>query len=254
MAKLSVIMAELERLLQASRFNDYCPNGLQVEGRAEVRTIVSGVSACRALLERALAEQADLVLVHHGFFWKGENPCVVGAKKQRLALLLNHDVSLVAYHLPLDAHPSLGNNVQLAQKLGFEIVSGLKPGVEPAIGYVGTLKQPCSAAELSRRMHAALQRKPLWIAGGADTTPIQRIAWCTGAAQNFIDDAVAQGVDAYLTGEVSEHTVHTARENGMHLFAAGHHATERYGVQAVGDYLAEKFAVKHCFIEIDNPV
>lgn len=254
MEKLSVIMAELDRLLQVSRFNDYCPNGLQVEGRAEVRTIVSGVTACRALLEQAVAEQADLVLVHHGFFWKGENPCVVGAKKQRLALLLNNDISLAAYHLPLDAHPSLGNNAQLALKLGFDIVSGLKPGVEPAIGYVGNLRQPCSAAELAHRIQTALQRQPLWIAGGSDTRPIQRIGWCTGAAQSFIDDAVVQGVDAYLTGEVSEQTVHTARENGLHLFAAGHHATERYGVRALGDYLAERFAVKHRFIDIDNPV
>ncbi len=253
MEKLSVIITELDRLLQAQNFNDYCPNGLQVEGRTQVHKIVSGVTACRALIERAVLEQADMLLVHHGFFWRGEHPCIIGTKKNRLAPLLKNDISLVAYHLPLDAHPTLGNNAQLAHKLGFDIESGLQPGQEPAVGFVGRMKVPCSAEALAQRIEAVLQRTPLHISSGKQH-PIERIAWCSGAAQNFIEHAITQGADAYLTGEISEHTVHTARENGIHLFAAGHHATERYGVQAVGDYLAEKFHLEHVFVDIDNPV
>ena len=254
MENLSTLLRSLDERLKPSKFKDYCPNGLQVEGRKEVRKVVSGVTACHALIERALDENADMILVHHGFFWKGEDPCIVSAKKKRLALLLKNDISLVAYHLPLDAHPELGNNACLANKLGFRITGALVAGDEPAVGFAGELIEPCTAAELSEKIAVQLQRQPMLIKGHDRGDKIRSIAWCSGAAQGYIDQAIAQGVDAYLSGEVSEHTVHSARENGIHYFAAGHHATERYGVQALGEYLAQKFAVTHHFIDIDNPV
>jgi len=254
MEKLQTVLDALNALLQPWKFKDYCPNGLQVEGKNEVRKIVTGVTACQALIDKALEESADMILVHHGYFWKGEDACIVGTKKKRLASLINNDISLVAYHLPLDAHPEFGNNARLAALLGFNIKQALVPREEPSIGFIGELEKPCSTKELAQRIETVLQRKPMFIPGHDRDENIHRIGWCSGAAQAYIDQAVSQGVDAYLSGEISEHTVHTARENGIHYFAAGHHATERYGVQAVGQYLADKFAVEHQFIEIDNPV
>jgi dinuclear metal center YbgI/SA1388 family protein len=254
MEKLQTALDDLNTLLEPRRFKDYCPNGLQVEGRQEVRKIVTGVTACQALIDKAIAENADMILVHHGYFWKGEDPRIIGNKKMRLASLLSNEISLVAYHLPLDGHEELGNNARLAAMLGFNIEQALVPGEVPAIGYIGTLEVPCRPEELSRRIETVLHRKPMLIEGHDRKEMICRIGWCSGAAQGYIYQAVSQGVDAYLSGEISEHTVHTARENGIHYFAAGHHATERYGVQAVGDYLANKFAVEHQFIDINNPV
>lgn len=254
MEKLQTVLDALNVLLEPWKFKDYCPNGLQVEGRQEVRKIVTGVTACQALIEKAIEQDADMILVHHGYFWKGEDPCIVGTKKKRLASLINHEISLVAYHLPLDAHLELGNNARLAALLGFSIEQALVPGEDPAIGFIGELEKPCSARELAHRIETVLQRKPMLIQGHERDENIHRIGWCSGGAQGYIDQAVSQGVDAYLSGEISEHTVHTARENGIHYFAAGHHATERYGVQAVGEYLADNFAVEHQFIEINNPV
>ena len=249
---LNELTAELNSLLKPEQFNDYCPNGLQVEGRKEVMKIVSGVTACRALIKAAVAAKADFILVHHGYFWKGENQCITGLKKTRIQMLLQNDLSLSAYHLPLDAHKELGNNAQLAKILELNIGSPLDAAQRNPIVFCGRLNQPMSFDSFSQHINQKLKRKPLGIKGASDK--IEKIAWCTGAAQNFIELAVGVGVDAYLTGEVSEQTVHIAREAGLHFFSAGHHATERYGVQAVGNYLSEKFSIQHEFIDIENPV
>lgn len=248
---LSVLVEEASRYLAVSGMPDYCPNGLQVEGRAEVRRIVSGVTASQALLDAAVEAEADLVLVHHGYFWKSENPCVVGSKQHRLKTLLTHEMSLLAYHLPLDVHPEVGNNVQLARRLGVLVEGPLEPGNPRSVGLVGSLPESMEPLDFARRVAHVLQREPLLIEAAR---PIRRLAWCTGAAQGYIEQAIAAGVDAYLTGEVSESTVHSARENGISFLAAGHHATERYGVQALGDYLASRFSIEHRFIDCPNPV
>lgn len=248
---LADLVASANRLLAPERFQDYCPNGLQVEGRAVVRRLITGVTASFALLEAALAMGADAVLVHHGYFWQGESPCVVGMKQRRLRLLLENDISLLGYHLPLDAHPELGNNAQLALRLGIEVTGGLQPFARDPIGNVGVLPEPQSAADFSRFVARQLGRQPLLVEGGAH--PIKTIGWCTGGGQSYIDQAAALGVDAFLSGEISEQTVHSARELGIHFLAAGHHATERYGAPAVGEFLAAEFGIEHHFIDIDNP-
>jgi dinuclear metal center YbgI/SA1388 family protein len=247
---LNTLVDETDRYLNAARITDYCPNGLQVEGRSQVQRIVSGVTASQALLDAAVEAQADVVLVHHGYFWKNEDPRVVGIKQRRLKTLLSNDISLLAYHLPLDVHPEVGNNVQLARILGLTVEEALEPDNPRSVGLVGSLDTPMAPSDFKRRVAAALGREPLMVEGPG---LIRRIAWCTGGAQGYIDQAVTAGVDAYLTGEVSEQTVHVARENGLSFFAAGHHATERYGVQALGDHLAKRFAIEHLFIDCPNP-
>ncbi|MDX9875178.1 MAG: Nif3-like dinuclear metal center hexameric protein [Spongiibacteraceae bacterium] len=247
---LTHLVAEAQQLLQPERFNDYCPNGLQVEGRPEVQLLVTGVTASQALLEAALDAGADAILVHHGYFWKNEPAAIVGMKRRRLGLLLQNEISLLAYHLPLDAHPELGNNAQLARVLGIRMTGGLQP-TEPSVGNVGELLRPSSAGEFAAHVGAQLGRPPLLVEGGDH--PIRTIAWCSGGAQGYIEQAAARGVDAYLTGEVSEQTVHAARELGIHFIAAGHHATERYGARAVGEWLAGRLGIEHRFIDIDNP-
>lgn len=241
-----------DRLLDSAAFADYCPNGLQVQGSERVRRIVSGVTASQALVDAAIAAQADLLLVHHGYFWKGESSPLTGIKQRRIKALLQHDINLVAYHLPLDVHAELGNNVQLAQLMDWQIEGGLEPDNPRSVGLQGRLSAPLSGEQLAAQLAQRLQRTPLHIPG--NDRPIRRIAWCTGAAQGYIDRAIALGVDAYITGEVSEPTVHLAREHGIHFFAAGHHATERYGVKALGEHLAQQFGIEHRFIDIDNPV
>jgi len=241
-----------DQLLQVERFRDYCPNGLQVEGRREVKRVVSGVTACQALLDEALAWQADLVLVHHGYFWKGEPAPITGIKRKRLQTLLTADINLVAYHLPLDAHPELGNNAQLARRLGITLQGPLEPGQDPAIGNMGELEQPLTVAEFGQRVEQVLGRVPQLITGGEHR--VKRVALCTGAAERMIDLALLQQADLYLSGEISEPVVHVAREAGIHYCGAGHHATERYGVQALGEHLAQVFELEHRFIDIDNPV
>lgn len=248
---LNTLVGELDRYLDAARIADYCPNGLQVEGKGEVRRIVSGVTASQALLDAAVEQQADLVLVHHGYFWKSENPCITGMKQRRLKTLLRNDISLVAYHLPLDLHPEVGNNVQLAQRLGLQVDGPLEPGNPRSVGLLGSLPQALAPVDFAAQVAYALGREPLLVAG---ERPIRRIAWCTGAAQGYIEQAIAAGADAYLTGEVSEATVHSARENGISFLAAGHHATERYGVQALGEWIAQRFGVEHRFVDCANPV
>ena len=247
---LTTLVDEANRFLSAAKIPDYCPNGLQVEGRPQVRRIVSGVTASQALLDAAVEAQADVVLVHHGYFWKNEDPRVVGIKQRRLKTLLCNDISLLAYHLPLDVHPEVGNNVQLARLLGLTVEGALEPDNPRSVGLVGSLDTPLAPADFMRRVQNALGREPLMVEGPG---LIRRVAWCTGGAQGYIDQAVTAGVDAYLTGEISEPTVHIARENGLSFFAAGHHATERYGVQALGEHLAKRFAIEHLFIDCPNP-
>lgn len=251
MVSLTELVSYVDVLLKADEFQDCCPNGLQVEGRGQVRRLVSGVTASLGLLKAAVAHGADAILVHHGYFWRGEDPRVLGMRKRRLGLLLKEDVSLLAYHLPLDAHPDLGNNAQLARVLGLAVRGRFGAGGEPGLAMHGTLPEPMSGEAFAKHVARALGREPLHIPGRAGR--IATIGWCGGAAQNGIERAVDLGLDAYLTGEVSEPTVHVARECGIHFFAAGHHATERYGVQALGEHLAERFGLEHRFIDIDNP-
>ena len=239
----------IESELAVSRFRDYCPNGLQVEGRAEVRRIATGVTASQAVLEAATAWGADAILVHHGYFWRSENAAITGIKKRRVAHLLKHDVSLLAYHLPLDAHPELGNNAQLAEMLGF--VEQGRFG-EQDIAMHGVLAQPQTLQQLTKLIQLTLQRTPQVI--GHANPNIARIAWCSGGGQGYFEQAVALGVDAFLTGEISEQNVHVAQETGVVFIAAGHHATERYGVQALGEHLAERFGLEHRFFDQDIPV
>ena len=240
----------LNKLLDTAKFHDYCPNGLQVEGRREVRRLISGVTASLDFLEAAIAARADAVLVHHGYFWRGENPCLTGMKRQRIALLLAHDISLLSYHLPLDAHPELGNNAQLSDKLGLREINRFG---DQGIGMLGTLPSDVSnLKELRISVEQALSRTPLVI--GDDARLVERVAWCTGAAQDYFGDAIDLGADVFITGEISERTVHLARESGVAFISAGHHATERYGVQALGKHISEKFGISHQYIDIDNPV
>ncbi|MDG2141375.1 MAG: Nif3-like dinuclear metal center hexameric protein [Gammaproteobacteria bacterium] len=242
----------LKTVLKPELFNDYCPNGIQVEGKEIVAKIVTGVTASKALIEAAIYENADLVLVHHGYFWKGENPSITGLKKVRLKLLLENNISLCAYHLPLDAHPKLGNNAQLAKVLSLSTQTIQSTSEGHPIIYFGSIERPMNFDNFSAHIESKLNRKPLSVKGNNEL--IKTLAWCTGAAQGLIEHAIDAGVDAYITGEISEQTVHMARESGLHLFSAGHHATERYGVQALGSYLENQFDIVHSYIDIDNPV
>jgi len=243
---------ELNRLLGPENFRDYAPNGLQVASEQPINLVVSGVSATQALIDVAIEKGAQAILVHHGYFWKGENPCLVGMKYQRIKRLMDHNISLFAYHLPIDAHPTLGNNAQLAVRLGIDVSDGLERGNPYSVGNLGEFVNPLTGGELTQRISKALGRKPLHI--DAPGRLIRTVAWCTGGAQGYIEKAVDCGVDAYITGEASEQTTHIARECGIHFFAAGHHATERYGVQAVGAEISKKLHIDHEFIDIDNPV
>ena len=246
------LLSYLETLLEPDRFRDYCPNGLQVAGRENIKCLISGVTASKALLDAAIALNADAILVHHGYFWRGEDPRIIGIKQQRLKQLLMNDVNLLAYHLPIDAHPVYGNNVQLAQRLDIEI-NGLIPDTgEPALAMCGNLLDPSTASNFATHISAKLGREPLVIQG--HDRPIKTIGWCSGAAQIYIEQAAEMGLDAFISGEISEQTVHLARELEINYFSAGHHATERYGVMALGEYLAEKFDLEHHFIDMSNPV
>ena len=248
---LNTLVAEADRYLGSAKIQDYCPNGLQVQGRPQVMRIVSGVTASQALLDAAVQAGADLVLVHHGYFWKGEDPCVTGMKQRRLKTLLQHDISLLAYHLPLDLHGEVGNNVQLARQLDITVEGPLDPDNSRVVGLVGSLAEAMSPRDFARRVQEVMGREPLLVEG---SQPIRRIGWCTGGGQGYIDQAIAAGVDLFISGEASEQTFHSAQENDISFIAAGHHATERYGVQALGDYLARRFALEHLFIDCPNPI
>lgn len=237
----------VNRQLNTASFQDYAPNGLQVEGRPEIKRIVTGVTACQALLDEAVRLQADAVLVHHGYFWKSEPAVISGMKRQRLKTLLTNDINLFGWHLPLDAHPTLGNNAQLASLLDIEVRGEIMPLVP-----WGELTTPLDGAAFARHIGEKLDRPPLHCGDNAPAT-IRRVAWCTGGGQGFIDEAAAFGVDAFISGEVSEKTIHTARECGLHFYAAGHHATERAGIRALGEWLAKEHQLDVTFIDIDNP-
>jgi dinuclear metal center YbgI/SA1388 family protein len=239
----------LGRLLETERYRDYCPNGLQVEGGADIRRIVCGVTASQLLLDAAVRGGADAVLVHHGWFWRGEDGRVTGIRKSRLATLLGHDMSLFAYHLPLDGHAELGNNAQLALRLGWQVDGRF---ADQDIGFLGRPTGQPTAAELARGLEGELGRRAMLI--GPPERPVTRLAWCSGAAQGWFEQAIAAGADCYVSGEISEQTVHLARESGVPFIAAGHHATERFGIMALGRHLQDALGLECQFVEVDNPV
>ncbi|WMQ73862.1 MAG: GTP cyclohydrolase 1 type 2 [Sodalis sp.] len=237
----------INQKLNSSALEDYAPNGLQVEGRQEVKRIVIGVTACQALLDSALACSADAVMVHHGYFWKNESPVISGMKRRRLKTLLANDINLYAWHLPLDTHAELGNNAQLAAALDIRVTGSL----EPLLPY-GEFVTPISSEALRLRLEQTLGRSVLHCSGGP--AQIKRLAWCSGGGQGFIEMAAQAGMDAFITGEVSEQTIHIAHEEGLHFYAAGHHATERGGIRALGEWLAQQYDFNVTFIDIPNPV
>ena len=249
---LKTLVAYLNDFLAINQVKDYCPNGLQVEGRSTVIKILGGVTASQALIDEAVTRGVDAILVHHGFFWKGERDEITGIKRNRLKALLENDISLLAYHLPLDVHAEVGNNVQLAKQLDLIISGPLEPKASKSIGLVGELNAAMSAGEFKAFVNTVLNRECMHI--GDEDQVIKKIAWCTGAAQGMIEQAVDLGVDAFLSGEISEPTVHTALETGVHYFSAGHHATERYGIQALGKKLETEFDIQFHFLDINNPV
>lgn len=245
------LLQAFDALLQPARFKDYGPNGLQVEGKPEIRTIVSGVTASLALIEAAVAAQADAIFVHHGLFWRGQDGRVTGWMKQRLALLLAHDINLYAYHLPLDAHPELGNNAQLGLQLG--LAASGRFG-EQDLGFMGERADGGRFADsdaLAAHVRQVLGRAV--VQAGPAQKAIHRIAWCTGGAQGYFEAAIAAGADAFITGEISEPQAHYAREMGVAFIACGHHASERYGAPAVAGQVAAHLGLAHQFIDIDNP-
>ena len=245
------LLSALDAMLEPERFKDYGPTGLQVEGRMPVHKLVTGVTASLALIEAAVAEGADAILVHHGLFWRGQDGRVTGWMKQRLALLLAHDINLFAYHLPLDAHPELGNNAQLGLRLGLRANGRFG---EQDLGFLGARADGAAfaqAQDLARHVEAALRRKVTLVAGA--NREIRKIAWCSGGAQGYFEAAIGAGADAFITGEISEPQAHYARESGVAYLACGHHASERYGAQAVGAHIAAELGLQHRFIDIDNP-
>ena len=241
----------LNDILKPHLIKDFCPNGLQVEGKNEIKKIVTGVTASQALIEAAIEQQADAILVHHGFFWKGESQPITGMKKRRIGALLANDINLFGYHLPLDIHPTVGNNAQLAKLLDIEIETGLEP-TSNSVAMKGRLKTPLNGEDFADKIAKVLNRTPL--TSLVRSAKIETIALCTGGGQGYIDLAAEQGIDAYLTGETSEQTIHSSREQNIDFFAAGHHATERYGVKALGELLAQEHGFDVTFIDIDNPV
>lgn len=241
-----------DSLLACLDFKDYCPNGLQVEGDRPVRRLISGVTASQALIDAAVHQDADAILVHHGWFWNGESPCLVGMKGRRARALMRSGMSLYAYHLPLDAHPVLGNNRQLARVLAILDAAPAAEAMAEGLLWQGRLARPMAAGDFVDSIAQALGRAPVHVASHG--RPIESLAWCTGAAQGYIVAAAELGVDGFLSGEISEQTTYQARELGVDYFAAGHNATERYGVQALGAHLAERFELEHLFMEIPNPV
>lgn len=240
----------LDTLLEVKQYKDYAPNGLQVQGSDIIQKIVTGVTASQALIDSAIQKKADAILVHHGYFWKGESEAIIGMKYARIKSLIEHDINLLAYHLPLDGHSELGNNAQLGKVLGVPVIGELEMNMIPSVGLVGELEEPITGDQLALRIESALDRKPLHI---DVNKPIKRIAWVTGGAQDYIEDAAQAGCDAFISGEISERTTHSARELGIHYFAAGHHATERYGVKALGEHLALQFGLQCDFVDVSNP-
>jgi len=252
MVRLDDLLNYTDELLASSDYQDYCPNGLQIEGRGEVQRIVCGVTASQALIDAAVAARADALLVHHGFFWKGEAAPITGMKQRRIKALLENNISLVAYHLPLDGHATLGNNAQLARLWQLEVEGRFGSGPNGGLAMFGILPEALSLPAFAERIATPLSREPLVIDGGEHK--IRRIGWCSGAAQSYLESAFELGLDVFISGEISEPTVHAARELGIHYIAAGHHATERYGVKALGQHLSEHFSLENHFVDVDNPV
>jgi len=248
MAHRSDIDNYLRELLAVDRFRDYGPNGLQLEGKAEVRRLVSGVTASLAFIDAAIEAGADAILVHHGLFWRGQDGRLVGWLKARVARLIAHEINLFAYHLPLDAHPLLGNNAQFGRVLGLQADQTFG---DQDLGFIGPAGAAGSAAALAAQVRASLQREPLLVPG--DGRALRRVAWCTGGAQGHFEEAIAAGADAYITGEISEPQAHLARETGVAFLACGHHATERFGAPAVAADVARRFDLEHRFIDVPNP-
>ena len=249
MVNINVLSQYIQQLLNVDGFKDYCPNGLQVEGRKAILKIVTGVTANLALLKAAKQAEADLILVHHGYFWRDEDPRLIGIKRNRIAYLLEHNINLMAYHLPLDGHAIYGNNAQLGKVLG--ILPQPYKAERNFVAY-GRLIKPMRLGEFSQHIENTLQRTPMVI--GDLNKMVQKVAWCTGAAQSYFESIDAGEADVYISGEISEQTTHQSVETGLSYISAGHHATERYGVQALGNHLAEKFGISHAFIDVDNPV
>ncbi len=253
MVQRNVMVDYCNDLLRINEFIDYCPNGLQVEGVNEINRIICGVSACQSLIDAAIEKQADVLLVHHGYFWKNEAAVITGIKRKRIQQLLEHGINLLAYHLPLDAHDALGNNRTLAEKLNINVHDYVKTGSAKGLLWNGELPTEMTATNFAAHITTQLSRQPLHL-GDASNKKIKKVAWCTGGAQHYIEEAAAMGADAYISGEVSEQTFHLAKELDIHYFAAGHHATESYGVQALATHLAAEFSLETEFVDILNPV
>lgn len=245
------VVEYINRTLDVDSIKDYCPNGLQVAGREQIQHVVSGVTASQRFLQAAIEAKADAVLVHHGYFWSGESPVLTGMKLERIRTLINADISLLAYHLPLDIHPELGNNAQLAKRFGFSIDGRQAAGGTDGLLFHGRPPNPMPNDQFITHIADVLGRKVTAV--GRSERPIRRVAWCSGGAQRFVQQAAELGVDAFISGEISEQTTHEARENGLLFVAGGHHATERFGVQALGEKLAEQLQLTHQFIDVGNP-
>ncbi|MDX9717530.1 MAG: Nif3-like dinuclear metal center hexameric protein [Thauera sp.] len=248
--QLAELGAQLDALLDTPRLKDYCPNGLQVEGRAEVARVLCGVTASQALIDHAVGGDYDAVFVHHGLFWRGDDGRVTGYRRRRLRALLANDISLFAYHLPLDMHPELGNNAQLGALMGWQVEGRF---ADQDLGWIGRpARADMTAGDLAVTIGASLRRDPMLVGDAGHV--VRRVAWCTGAAQGYFEQAILAGADLYVSGEISEQTVHLARESGVPYLAAGHHATERYGARAVAEHLARQFGLQADFVDLDNPV
>ncbi|WP_063345704.1 Nif3-like dinuclear metal center hexameric protein [Vibrio jasicida] len=243
----------LNEKLSPQLIKDYAPNGMQVEGKSEIKRIVTGVTASQALIDKAIELEADALLVHHGYFWKGEAEPIRGMKGKRIRSLIKSDINLYGYHLPLDIHPELGNNAELARLLDIEVEGGLE-GHPQSVALFGRLKQAMTGTDFANKINHVLNREPLHIAPDNAEKMIETVGWCTGGGQDFIELAAQQGLDAFISGEISERTTYTARELDIHYFSAGHHATERYGIKALGEWLAQEHGLDVTFIDIDNPV
>ena len=252
MAKLQDIIQWCDQTLKSPEFKDYAPNGLQIEGKTEVHKILAAVTASQDAIDAAIRENADLLLVHHGYFWKGEASPITGMRGKRIKSLIQHDISLLAYHLPLDSHPSLGNNAAIADLLELERIETLDPSERHPIGNIGYLNQPMPVEEFKKFVSEKLKFDVTHLP--ADKTMIEKVGFCTGGAQDYIVKAAEQGCDAYISGEVSERTFYEAKELGVHYFACGHHATERYGVQRLGQAISEQFDIEYVYFELNNPI
>jgi len=242
----------LNELLKPELIKDFCPNGLQIQGSETITKVITGVTATQVLIDQAIKLKADALVVHHGYFWKNESYVIRGMKHKRIKALMDNNINLFAYHLPLDIHPTLGNNAQLAKLFDIKVTGPLEVGNSQSVAIRGELQQPTAAVDFAKTISTQLNRKCLHIAPPSNKL-IKTIAWCSGGGQNYIELAAEQGIDAFISGEVSEQTTHVAREMDIHFFAAGHHATERYGAKAIADYLQSELAIDAQFIDIDNP-